>query len=234
VRYPLDLASQKIYEVQTSPIEASYLLLPEGERLASRVLLNPEQWEVTYGKNGAEGSRREVVALRPTTAPLTARGLLVLQSGLTIHLKLLAQERPGMLSVTWDLPAQPPAPPELPIDQRPPRFDNAQAYAGYTMALEGKAPLPPPWFPEGVLDDGKNTLIKFPGTLDGIRPPVVSGIQQTGKPALVQSRLYVRPNHGAWMYVQGLWPALQLKDAAGMRVKVVRQSPQSTEVRHAY
>ena len=90
-RYPLDLRVEKMYEVHTSPSEASYLLLPEGERLAAKMLLNPVQWEVTYGKNGAEGSRREVVAIRPTLAPLVARGLLVLQSGVTIHLRLLAR-----------------------------------------------------------------------------------------------------------------------------------------------
>ena len=55
--------------------------------------------------------------------------------------------------------------------------------------------------------------------------PVVSGVQQNGSLALVQSRWYVRPEHGAWLYVQGLWPALQLKDAQGLRVRVVRQAP---------
>ena len=92
------------------PSEATYLLLPQDERLAAKVLLNPEAWEVTYGKSGAEGPRREVVALRPVQAPQTARALLVLQSGLTIHLKLLAHTKPGMLSVTWDIPALAPVP----------------------------------------------------------------------------------------------------------------------------
>jgi len=58
--------------------------------------------------------------------------------------------------------------------------------------------------------------------------PVVQGIQQTGKPALVQSRFYVRLDHGAWLYVQGLWHALQLHDGAGMRVKIVRTAPNTT------
>lgn len=140
-----------------------------------------------------------------------------------------------MLSVSWEVPERPPPPPEVPPDQRPPQFDNALAYADYRIELEGKATQPPPWFPEAVLDDGKNTMIRFRGMLEGIRLPVVSGIQQTGKPALVQSRLYVRPDHGAWMYVQGLWPALTLRDSAGISVRLVRQVPQSiTEVRHAY
>ena len=67
------------------------------------------------------------------------------------------------------------------------------------------------------MDDGKNTLLRFRGTLEGIRLPVISGVQQNGSLALVQSRWYVRPEHGAWLYVQGLWPALQLQDAQGLR-----------------
>jgi Conjugal transfer protein len=233
-RYPLDTTTDRVYEVQTSPSEATYLLLPEGERLAAKLLLNPAQWEVSYGKNGAEGSRREVVALRPTAAPLRARTLLVLQSGVPIHLSLVAREQAGMLSVSWEVPARPVSPPTPTPDQLPPRFEREQAYAGYAVTVEGKKPATPPWLPEAVMDDGKNTLVKFPGTLDGVRVPVVQGIQQNGAPALVQSRLYVRPEHGAWLYVQGLWPALRLTDAAGIKVKVVRDVPKPTEVSDAY
>jgi hypothetical protein len=143
-RYPLDLRVEKIYEVHTSPAEASYLLLPEGERLAAKILLNPQQWEVSYGKNGAEGSRREVVALRPATAPLTARGLLVLQSGGTIHLRLLAQERPAC-SVSRGCPPDGAHRGRRAPRSASPEFDNDQAYEGYTVALEGKkGPRHPP------------------------------------------------------------------------------------------
>jgi type IV secretory pathway VirB9-like protein len=228
--YPFDRQKARIYEVHTSPDEATYLLLPQDERLAAKVLLNPEAWEVTYGTSGAEGARREVVALRPVQAPQTARALLVLQSGLTIHIKLLAMQRPGMLSVTWDVPALVPTTMHvrLPLDQQPPKFDSQQVYAGYTLDTDSNPTRVPPWLPEIVLDDGKNTLLRFRGTLDGIRMPVVSGVQQNGSLALVHSRWYVRPEHGAWLYVQGLWPALELRDAQGLRVRVVRQGPPAT------
>ena len=86
----------------------------------------------------------------------------------------------------------------------------------------------PAWLPEIVMDDGKNTLLRFRGALEGIRLPVISGVQQNGSLALVHSRWYVRPEHGAWLYVQGLWPALELRDAQGLRVRVVRQAPHPT------
>ena len=229
-KYPFDRHKERIYEVHTSPEEATYLLLPQDERLAARVLLNPEAWEVTYGKSGAEGSRREVVALRPVQAPQTARALLVLQSGLTIHVKLLAMQRPGMLSVTWDVPALLPTTMQVkvPLDQQPPKFDSQKVYSGYTLDADSNPNRIPAWIPEIVLDDGTNTLLRFRGTLEGTRMPVVSGVQQNGSLALVQSRWYVRPEHGAWLYVHGLWPALQLQDAQGLKVRVVRQGPPAT------
>ena len=129
MRYPYDPHSERTYEVVTSPTEATYLLMPEDERQAIRLVLNPLQWEVSNGKNGAEGTRREVVVIRPLEVPLSARSMLIFQSGLTISLKLIAQERPGMLSVTWDVPETKPVLPEVPIDKQPPRFDRALAYS---------------------------------------------------------------------------------------------------------
>ena len=79
-----------------------------------------------------------------------------------------------------------------------------------------------------MLDDGRNTLLNCRGTLEGKQLPVVSGVQQHGRLALVHSRWYVRPEHGAWLYVQGVHPALQLTDAQGLRVRVVRQVPPAT------
>jgi type IV secretory pathway VirB9-like protein len=228
--YPFDRHTARIYEVHTSPEEATSLLLPQDERLAAKVLLNPEAWEVTYGTSGAEGARREVVALRPVHAPQTARALLVLHSGLTIHIKLLALQRPGMLSVTWDIPARTPVAlqTQVPLDQRPPVLHAQQVYTGYTLETDRNPTRVPPWLPELVLDDGTHTLLRFRGMLEGIRLPVISGVQQHGHLALVHSRWYVRPEHGAWLFVQGVHPALDLQDAQGLRVRVVRQVPPAT------
>jgi hypothetical protein len=232
VRYPYDTRNLKVYEIQTSPQEFTRLLLPIEERLAARLTLDPNAWEVVYGKSGAEGSRQELIAVRPLQAPQKGRDMLVFQSGGTpIYLQFIAAERPGMLSVAWDIPVPEVVankPPEIPLDQRPPIFRAQLAYAAYGLSAGGKATLTPPWHPSKVVDDGQNTLIHLPTNLAGQRMPVVTGIQQNGKPALVQSRLYVRkdrPQDGAWLYVQGLWPALELTDSAGLKVKIVRQVP---------
>jgi type IV secretory pathway VirB9-like protein len=236
VRYPYDLRGHKVYEIHTSPQEFTRLILPPDERLAAKLALDPAAWEVSYGKTGAEGSRQELIAVRPLQAPQRGRDMVLFQSGLTLYLQFVAAERPGMLSVAWEMPPRRTTPPEPPLEQRPPKFDASNAYAGYVLETDKTATLTPPWLPEAVVDDGRNTLIKFRSALQGTRMPVVTGVQQTGKPALVQSRLYVREEHGAWLYVQGLWPALHLKDAQGLRVTLVRQVPPSVmaEVSHVH
>src|SRR5262245_29155342 len=171
-------------------------------------------------------TRNETILIRPVTTPLRARCMLTFHSGLTIQLDIEARDKPGMLSVAWDLPLPVEAPPPPP-NELPPNFNKDHAYANYEMKLE-EGPKPP-WYPVGVVDDGANTMIKFPNQFDGIRLPVVQGIQQNGNPALVQSRLFQRPEFGAWMYVPGLWPALEVKDGAGIKVKLIRQPPKQLQ-----
>ena len=225
IRYPLDLSPGRTYAIVTSPSEPTYLFFPRGEAMGIDLLLDPLAWEVSYGTSAPDAPERQAfLAVRPKEAGQKARVIMVFQSGFPLSLLFTSQERPGMLSVTWDIPDTAKPPPQPSPEKIPPTFNNGAAYAGYVMTLEGKVKQPPPWFPEAVLDDGKNTLIKF-RSIDGVAVPVVKAIQANGKPALRQSRLYVRQEHGAWMWVQGLSPAIFLEDSAGSKVKVVRQVP---------
>jgi hypothetical protein len=237
VRFPFDPRQDHIYEILVSPNEFTYLLLLEGERQAAKLMMEPYYWEVYDGKSGEEGSYQEVVTVRAVVhddgrLPPPTRAMLVYQSGKKTRLLFRAQERPGMISVEWFIPAEDKTPPPPPVDQQPPAFDIERVYGGYTVALASKKTPQPPWLPEAVADDGTNTLIRFRTEFEGVRLPLVSGVQQDGQPALVQSRLYVRPGHGAWLWVQGLWPALRLQDAAGITVKVVRQVPKELTHEH--
>jgi len=232
-RFVFDPDSTPLYRVLTSPNEFTTMFIVPGERAAIPLPLPDEDWEVHAGKQGMtmEGTettvRREFILIRPKWAPMTTRAMLPLASGHTLSFEFISRAQPGMLSVAWETPPKPPEPPPIPIDKQPPLFEKAQAYTAYKLELKGKSKYPPAWFPEGVADDGKNTIIKLP-SLEGIRAPVVQGIQQTGKPALVQSRLFIREEYGALLYVQGLWPALLIRDAAGLQVQATRLPPDST------
>ena len=76
--------------------------------------------------------------------------------------------------------------------------------------------------PVAIADDGQNTLIKFARPLDWTRSPVVTGLAQNGKPSITPNWYWTRPGapqEGAWLFVQGLWPSLELKDSARARGK---------------
>ena len=229
VRYAYTPGS--IYEVQTTPQSPTYLLLPPGERLAAPPAVNPEAWAVGLVQMGQETARQEAVVIRPLqTGQETITGLLF-QSGLMIFCKLRALPSTSMVQVTWTVPPRPrpllATTPETPGSLHPPKIDVGRLYTAYRIAPQGKRA--PAWLPVSTFDDGTRTYIKFREALTYTRAPGVFGKTPQGTTELVQSHMYVvpdQPERGAWLLVQGLWPALELKDSAGMVVTVVRQAPQ--------
>ena len=77
-------------------------------------------------------------------------------------------QRPGMLSVTWDIPALTPVPlseARVPLDQRPPQFiAPSRCIPAIPWMSMSNPTRVPPWLPEIVLDDSTNTLLRFRGT----------------------------------------------------------------------
>lgn len=228
--YTLDAHQRhkKIYEVICAVKSPCSLFLPRGEVLAAPLLLNTsesdaESWDMGEAAViGTREDRRQVLVLRPRSAPQTVFNTLLFASGLTIRIKLLAVEDGGMLGVSWTRPAA--ETPEVPVHERPPKLHVDRLFANYSVEVKGKEA--PPWMPSAVLDDGSKTLIKFPEPLTYTAGPVVFGLTQRGGTQLVQSHMFVpprpQPGAGAWLVVQGLHPALVLKDSAGMAVRLVR------------
>jgi hypothetical protein len=230
VQYPvsLDPRAKKIYEVLCAVTSPCYLTLPPGEHLSAPLLLeqDPEaaaSWEVAYPKMGEGDAQQEVIALRPRQAPQQVFNSLLFRSGLMLFVKLVAVQEGGMLSVTWEVPRQP-KPLMAFAANRPPVLNYGRLFSSYTVEVKGA--IPPPWMPVSVVDDGSKTLVKFAEALTYTRGPAVFGLNQQGGNTLVQSHMYVPPPGsgltGAWMVVQGLHPALVLKDSAGLEIRIVR------------
>lgn len=221
-----------LYAIPTSPASPTYLVLPPGERLAAPPAVNPEAWAVGMVQMGTDAARRETVVLRPLhpgPRPITA---LLFQSGLMIFCQLVARAQPGLVAVTWDLPpatpraADPAETPAPPVALRPPLVDRGRLHTHYRV--EPQQRLTPPWLPVAVFDDGSRTYIQFREALTYTRAPGVVGVTPAGTTALVQSQLYTvpgQPERGAWLIVQGLWPALELHDSDRLKVRLVRQAP---------
>lgn len=234
VRYKL--LPDRTYQILTSPISATFIYLPPGESMTvpppiQNDAKKPKAWVIGWAVQREDSEdRREVLMVRPV-GPLpgepfepyeTTTGL-VLRSGITIFCHLVATETTSMVSVTWDLPEGKKAP-EVPIDLRPPKIDLTRLHTAYRLEPQGK--VTPPWMPVAVFDDGSRTFIKFREALTYTRAPSAYGLTTTGMMALVQSHMFVRPQQpeqGAVLVVQGLWPALELKDTTGLRLTIVRQ-----------
>lgn len=218
-----------IYLVEVAPYAGTHLLLPPGERLRIPPVLNKEMFVVGTDDTPEEDTVNDILAVRAKQAPQRPVNVpLIFRSGLVITVRLVTIEGDPMTLVQWRVPERAPTALDLPIDARPPKFDDGRAYLGYTLAVEGHDKLTPPWMPVAIADDGSNTLIKFARPLDWTRAPVVVGLAQNGKPSITPNRYFTRPaapEEGAWLFVQGLWPALQLKDSAGLTVKIVRTPP---------
>jgi type IV secretory pathway VirB9-like protein len=221
---------EMVYDIRTAPASPTYLVLPAGERLAAPPAVNPDAWAVGVVQMGKEASRQEAVVIRPLQAGQDATTALLFQSGLMLFCTLRSVEKAGMVRVSWDMPAPAVAiEPETPITHRPPLMDLGRLHTAYRIEPQGK--LTPPWLPVSVVDDGTRTYIKFKEALTYTRAPGVFGLTPQGRTALVQSHMYVlpgQPERGAWLLVQGLWPALELKDNAGLTVRLVRQASDAT------
>jgi hypothetical protein len=224
-----------IYVVEVATHAGTHLVLPAHERLRIPPVLNRDMFVVGTGDSPEDETVNDLLALRAKQAPQRAVNVpLIFRSGLIITVRLVTVEGDPMTLVQWSVPETPRKVHDLPMTARPPKFDASRAYTAYTLTVEGKDKLTPPWMPVAVADDGSNTLVKFARALDWTRSPVVVGMAQNGKPAITPNRYWTRPEapeEGAWLFVQGLWPALQLRDSAGLTVKIVRQVPQQLAAR---
>jgi type IV secretion system protein VirB9 len=216
-----------VYTVPTSPSAPTYLVLPPGEQLAAPPTLDPDAWAVGVVQMGQEeATRQETVVLRPLQPGLRALTALLLQSGRIVFCKLVPSAKPGLMAVTWDVPQATPSQPFTPVALRPPTIDMGRLHTQYRIEPQGK--WTPPWTPVRVFDDGTRTYMHFQEALTSTRAPGVFGLTPQRQRVLAQSHLYTVPEHperGAWLIVHGLWPALELKDSAGLTVQIVRQAP---------
>lgn len=221
-----------IYWVEVSTYAGTHLILPQHERLRLPPVLNKEMFVVGTDDTPEDETTNDILALRARQAPQPPVDVpLIFRSGLILVVRLVTVEGQPMSLVQWNVPEAEPVRAELPMTARPPRFDDRNPYLGYTLSVGGKDAVSPPWLPVAIADDGSNTLIKFSRALDWTRAPVVVGVAQNGKPVIAPNRYWTKPDapdEGAWLFVQGLWPALTLKDSAGLTVTITRQPPVQT------
>lgn len=221
-----------LYQIETTPASPTFVIFPPGEELTVPVVVDQTQWLVKLAARGEMPEQETIVVIAPVKAGQELTGVFWMKSGLTIPYKLISVEKDGMVTVRWkDVPTGTKKADPLAIARavHPPKINMERRHLGYRLEVKGK--YEPPWIPEGVFDDGTRTFIKFPEALTYTRAPAVFGVTPAGTTALVQSYMYTRPDHpeqGAMLIIQGLWPALELKDTAGLTMRIIREPVTTT------
>lgn len=224
----------QVYQIKTSPQSATYLMGPTGDRLASAPALNtnkedPHAWAVGVAEQGLGLERREIIIVRPLLSGHATTVALLWRSGLVIFVRLIATDKAAALSVSWDVPIpRGTIKEDIRPERRPPQMNVQRLHTAYRVEVVGK--VAPAWLPQTVFDDGTKTIIKFQEALTFTRAPMVTGLTQHGKGALVQAQMYVTPGapeKGAWLLINGLWPAMELQDSAGLLVRIMRVPTES-------
>lgn len=221
------IAPRELLTVPTTPGQPTYLLLPEGERLAAPLALDEEQWVSALVEMGQAEQRRETVVVRPLTLGAVLKTGLLFKSGLFFFLELVSGPKGGWLAVECSLPqglmdAPPPSamapapllPPQIALDH----YDDA-----YTITTKAKHV---PWLPTRAFRDGRNTFLLFPEALAATRAPVVYALASKKKRILVEQQPYTHPDptRGQLWLVKGDWRTLELLDSTGVIVKVAHTS----------
>jgi len=115
------------------------------------------------------------------------------------------------------------SPPRKSVESGP-QIALERLHTAYTITVVSKAK--PPWVPTAVYDDGSKTIVHFAEPLTFTDAPVVFAVNADRSPALVEFTTWSDPAHpekGLFYLIAGLYPALSLRGADGMEVKIVRQ-----------
>jgi type IV secretory pathway VirB9-like protein len=222
----LTVTPRQIVRVPVHATQPTYLLLPEGERLAAPLALNEQEWLYSLVEMGQGDSRRETVVVQPLQPGLVLKTGVLFRSGLFFFLSLEPVAAGAWMAVECVLasPGGPVSPAPALAGGQAPQINLAYYDDQYTLSVLGKRPTPPPWMPSRVFSDDRNTFVAFPSRLGFTHAPVAYGIQQDHARVLVEQQPYLHPDpqRGQLLMLKGLWPAIDLQDRAGQRVRIVR------------
>lgn len=162
------------YWIKTRTRRPTDLFFPEGERLIPGVGLD-DWWDVKE-IDGLEPGVRARLVITPKDSGLKASST-VLTTGGAYYLELESDDRPGLVSVTWDKPrVEEPAAPVI----------EETFGGGYVLDV----PSPPPlWVPVRVFHNRYQTFIQCHPTMTVTEAPVVYALDREGKRQLVNRTL---------------------------------------------
>lgn len=216
-----------IYRVYTAPERVTDIALQPGETLIAVASGDTVRWVIgdTSSDSGAE--RRVHVLVKPFSAGL-ATNLVITTDRRTYHVALTSTAGPAMAALSWSYPQD-----ALLAIQRAQQAAEAAAPVAAGLEIErlnfayeisGDRPN---WRPLRAFDDGRQTFIEFPPSLEVGEAPPLFLVDRKGEAQLVNYRL-----RGRYYVVDRLFDAAELR-LGTKRQQVVQISRAGTSGRRS-
>jgi type IV secretory pathway VirB9-like protein len=176
------------------------------------------RWQMCKGVSETQYTPVEHLAVTATHAG-HKQGVVVFTDRRAYYLELQAVRTTPTRLVSWTYPTPPPVAPPPPEPRLlPEQVVPRQYHIGYTTT---QAQGTPEWAPLAVWSDlptvpAAKLYLQFPPTVLHQRMPLLRGMNELGKPYLLNSRQY-----GTWVVVDELAPRLELRRGAGDDAQVV-------------
>ena len=174
----------RVYEVWTSPLRVTTLMLGEGEALTAKAAGDTVRWQVAEARSGEGTAGRTHVLLKPLQRGLETN--LVLTTDRRVYLIALKSGAPEAFNpaIAWDTPPALASPVSIePMPEAGPVSPQGPLNARY--AIEGRRTA---WTPTAVFDDGRRTFIAFGPGLEAVEAPALFVIGPDGQAQYVNYR----------------------------------------------
>lgn len=210
--YPF--AEGRVYRLYTAPGRVTDIALEAGETLVSVAAGDTARWTVGDTTSGSGASRRTHVLVKPF-APGLSTNLVITTDRRAYHLALIATPATAMAAVSWRYPEgvllaleRPSAPAAAATAAQGLSVDQLD----FDYAITGDRPT---WRPRRAFDDGRQTYIEFPRTIETGEAPPLFIVGPKGEASVVNYRM-----KGRFYVVDRLFDSAELRLGAKKQVVV--------------
>ena len=199
-------AEGAIYAVQTSPGRVTDIALQPGETLGAVASGDTARWVIGDTTSGSGDTQRAHVLIKPSAAGLSTN-LVITTDRRVYHLTVTSAAKGAMSAVAWSYPR-----------------DALLALERSRTAIQAAAPVAsgvqieqlrfdydisgddPTWRPLRAFDDGRQTFIEFPASIEVGQVPPLFLVNAKGEAELVNYRL-----RGRYYVVDRLFDVAELR-----------------------
>jgi len=195
-----------IYHVFTAPGAVTDIALQPGETLVAVAAGDTVRWVIGDTTSGSGDTKRTHILAKPFSAGLTTN-VVITTDRRTYHLALTSTDHTAMAALSWTYPADQLIALKAAADQARAAAPVASGLQvdqlHFDYAITGDQPA---WRPLRAFDDGRQTFIEFPASLDTGEAPPLFLVDAKGTASLVNYRV-----QGRYYVVDRLFDTAELR-----------------------